>query len=352
MTGQSGRSWSADFRPSILVSEADYVPKPYGIQRNSVAAKLIAPVQAFLYGLRHARRFDVLHLYFGQTMLVTGRQLPFWGQMDLPLWKALGKKVFMTFQGCDARIRGVCLDESISACAPGVCQIGRCNEAADLKRNRVINMISRYCDKLFCLNPDLLQFVPRSEYLPYACLDPSLLRPREKIRNPTPIVVHAPSDRAIKGTHLVEEASLQLQKSHPHEFLLVENLPRSQALAVYAGADIIVDQLFTGWYGGVAVEAMALGLPVVAYLNEKYLSGIPAGMRSEIPIVSATPGTLTEVLARLLENPQDRHQLGERGREFVQRWHHPVKIARRMLDLYRDASLNFWENYRPDRGED
>jgi glycosyltransferase involved in cell wall biosynthesis len=117
---------------------------------------------------------------------------------------------------------------------------------------------------------------------------------------------------------------------------------------MYAGATVLVDQLLCGWYGGVAVEAMALGIPVVAYLNEKHLQEIPSAMRAEIPIVSATPETVGDVLAKLLQNRGWRRELSERGKSYVLRWHHPVKIARRMLEIYQDPTVMFWDGYDPD----
>jgi hypothetical protein len=293
-----------------------------------------------------ARDFHVLHLYFGHTMMVTGWERPLWGQMDLPLWKVLAKRIFMTFQGCDARMRNVCAKEPISACAKDACKQMVCNHEADQKRARSIAFIARYCEKMFCLNPDLLEFVPGAEFLPYANLENPILYCSGKLTGSKPLIVHAPSDRFIKGTIFVEQASHELQASHPHDLKLVENIPRQEVFQIFRRSSILVDQLLVGWYGGVAVEGMAAGLPVVAYLNEKYLSRIPPEMVAELPIVSATPSTLTTVLAKLLESSSLRDELGQRGRLFVARWHNPVRVGWAMLELYRDPSISFWDVYR------
>ena len=44
---------------------------------------------------------------------------------------------------------------------------------------------------------------------------------------------------------------------------LVEGLHHDEAFERYRAADIVVDQLNAGWYGLFAIEAMALGKPVV-----------------------------------------------------------------------------------------
>ena len=78
-----------------------------------------------------------------------------------------------------------------------------------------------------------------------------------------PLVVHAPSDRVRKGTAHVIAACAQL----PVELEIVEGLQHEQARERYRRADIVVDQLNAGWHGVFALEAMALGKPVVSYLK-------------------------------------------------------------------------------------
>lgn len=348
LTGNNGRSWCIDFFPNLLTDVADIVDVGRDGPLGRMLERLPLRFRSLLYGIVNVSRYDVMHLYFGHTMLLTSIYRPVWGQMDLPLWKLLGKRVFMTFQGCDARMRGLAAREPISACAEWACQDAHCTPQLDTQRVRCIKMISRFCDKLFCLNPDLISYVAGSEFLPYVNLDVGFLERSHVPESNCLTIVHAPTARAIKGTSFVENASRDIQKTIRHHLRLVENLPRAQAIEMYAGATILVDQLLCGWYGGVAVEAMALGIPVVAYLNEKHLQEIPSAMRAEIPIVSATPETVGDVLAKLLQNRGWRRELSERGKSYVLRWHHPVKIARRMLEIYQDPTVMFWDGYDPD----
>jgi glycosyltransferase involved in cell wall biosynthesis len=112
------------------------------------------------------------------------------------------------------------------------------------------------------------------------------------------------------------------------ELELVEGVPHEEARRIYARADVAVDQLHAGWYGGFAVVAMALGLPVVAYLRDGDLGVLPAGMREEIPVIHATSETLADVLReRLTTDREGLRELGRRSRAFVERWHDPRAIA-------------------------
>ena len=96
-----------------------------------------------------------------------------------------------------------------------------------------------------------------------------------------------------------------------------------------AAGHVLVDQLLLGWYGAVAVEAMAVGRPVLCYVREDEPDDNPFG--AELPIVRATPETLAENLRRLITDPEQRASLGADGRRFAASRHDPREIARSIL---------------------
>ena len=64
---------------------------------------------------------------------------------------------------------------------------------------------------------------------------------------------HAPTNKGLKGTSLIREAVKRLQnKGFEFEFVVVEGLSFTKAIKIYKTLDILVDQLFAGWYGGLA----------------------------------------------------------------------------------------------------
>src|SRR5205823_4847572 len=147
-----------------------------------------------------------------------------------------------------------------------------------------------------------------------------------------PLVVHAPSNRAKKGTADVIEACAQL----PVDLDLVEGVPHDEARERYARADIVVDQLNAGWHGVFALEAMALGKPVVAHLKPDVLERSAEAFGVRVPIVPATAATLVEALRPLVENPAHRRELGVAGRAYVEQVHDIDRVADRLLDIYAD----------------
>jgi hypothetical protein len=65
-------------------------------------------------------------------------------------------------------------------------------------------------------------------------------------------------------------------------------------------------------------------------------------MAAACPIVSATAATLADTLFELLPDAARLAALGAESRAFVERWHDPADIARRMHAVYADPSRSFW----------
>jgi glycosyltransferase involved in cell wall biosynthesis len=142
--------------------------------------------------------------------------------------------------------------------------------------------------------------------------------------------VHAPSSRRRKGTEHVIAACAGL----PVDLEIVEGLRHDEARRRYEAADIVVDQLNAGWYGLFAIEAMALGKPVVTFLHEEAVARTEDAFGTTVPIVSATADTLVEELRPLVEDAGHRRRVGQASREYVERVHDIEAVADRLLDLY------------------
>ena len=112
-------------------------------------------------------------------------------------------------------------------------------------------------------------------------------------------------------------------------------------MALYRSADIAIDQVLAGWYGGFAVEMMAMGKPVACYIREQDMKFVPQAMRDEMPILQIDPGRLVDDLAAILERRAEWQNVGKRSRRYVERWHNPDRIAEAMLDAYRSPDSTF-----------
>jgi hypothetical protein len=195
----------------------------------------------------------------------------------------------------------------------------------------------------YALNPDLLHVLPeRASFLPYASFDPASVSPAPpaSVSSRPLVFVHAPSHRGAKGTeHVLAAAAALKAEGLAFELRLIEHLDRQHALVAYRGCDVMIDQLLAGWYGGLGLEAMALGKPVIAYLREEDMGALSPDIRRELPVINASPGTLTEVMRRMITMPRgELHALGHSSRKFALNWHDPLRIAARTLGDYQKCA--------------
>ena len=299
--------------------------------------------------LRAVRTVDVVHFNFGSTLLPRYHPRRVNGECgfaysaydlyarllegrDLAWLRRRGLAVFVTYQGDDARQSSPRTDAALGT--------DYFDLELDRRKRESIARFDRYAHGIYALNPDLLAVLPtRAEFLPYASVDLREWRPVDAPAAGLPLVVHAPSDRCVKGTRFVLEAIERLRgEGIEVELALVEGLAREEARRLYERADLVVDQLLTGWYGGVALEAMALAKPVVAHLDEADLARIPPQMADSLPILRAAPSSLIDVLRDALTTRRGGlPAVGAAGRTFAERWHDPLRIAEHLKAAYEAA---------------
>jgi hypothetical protein len=295
------------------------------------------------FGLSAPFRFDVLHYYFGRSFLCWddyGDPSRLWFR-DLRLARRLGRRVFMTLQGCDVRVsRRSDAAYDVTPCHLGECASAPlCRATIDDRREALVREILPLADRVFVLNPELAAYAPQATFLPYASVDVQAAVEAPPAAEGPIRIVHAPSDEGIKGSTRIVAAVERLAERHPIELTVVRRLPHAQALAAYVAADLVVDQVLAGWYGGLAVEVMAMGKPVAAYIRDEDLGVLPPGMADELPIVRLHPDTLERDLEDAIEQRSRWPEWGGRSRTFVRRWHDPRRIAALMLRAYERPDL-------------
>lgn len=304
-----------------------------------------------LFALTAPFRYDVIHYYFGRSFMLWDDFGNVFGRndhedrralRDVRLAKRLGLRLVMTLQGCDARLAG----ESTrinrwTPCQPGRCgAFDNCVATYDEQRRGMIRTILPLMDEIFYLNPELGRFVERGRFLPYANVDIAASEVRLPAGDRKLRVVHAPSDPNTKGTAMILGALENLAKTIDFDLILVQGKTHSEAMEIYKTADIAIDQLLYGWYGGFAVELMAMGKPVAAYIRQEDREFVPPDMWNSLPIVRISPEAIEQDLFPILSNPSLIVELGKKSRAFVERWHDPSRIARYLTSIYRDPHIS------------
>jgi glycosyltransferase involved in cell wall biosynthesis len=235
---------------------------------------------------------DVFHFYFGLTLVPKSLQFPILG--------AAGKKSVYHFLGSDIR--------------------GKTREQLAYGRRADAQIVGSY---------DAARWVPEADVVPPG-IDLSGFAPVPPSDRTRPVVLHAPSNRAKKGTEDVIAACERLGV----DLEIVEGLHHDEAQRRYERADIVVDQLRAGWYGLFAIEAMALGKPVVSFLHDEAVRLTEESFGVAVPILPATAATLTEVLRPLVDSPEERRRVGAESRAYVEQVHDADRVADRLLAIY------------------
>ncbi len=323
-------------------------------------SKLVNEFKRWKFIIKSFKDFDVFHYNFGQTLTPLRRyaandSCPKWKVflyrkicvrliefIDLKTAKFLKKVTAMTYQGGDARQGDYCLKNYPIHFVNEVSDNYFSKETDDLIR-ACIKKTDKYADLIYAVNPDLMNVLPkRTKFTPYASVDPQDWRPVWSEDNPKiPHIVHAPSHREVKGTKYIIEALEKLQaEGIAFRYTLVENKSHDEARQIYETADLLIDQLLAGYYGGLAVELMALGKPVIAYMREADMHHLPNGMWEDCPIINANPEDIYAVLKEwLTTKKKDILNQGRKSRAYVEAWHDPIKITRTILNDYEEVYI-------------
>jgi len=234
---------------------------------------------------------DIFHFWAGRSL--------FPRHADLPLYNLGNKKAVINYRGSHARLGSVGKKQN-----PYEHLIQK--EYDDEKTEKYLKRASRYIDIALVpdheLYPSVAKYFDHVEVIRRAIdtsvIDPSYPNPENDI----PIIAHAPSNRANKGTTFVLEALNELEETHDFERVLIENSPHEEVIQILQQADIVIDQLLQGTHGVLSIEAMAAGTPTVCYLRDDLIDTYPGS----IPIVNANPDTIKSVLSNLINSPQKK----------------------------------------------
>jgi hypothetical protein len=158
-------------------------------------------------------------------------------------------------------------------------------------------------------------------------------------RREIPVVVHCPTNRRNKGTpRIIDAVNYLHSQGVMFTFNLVEGVSRAAVKEALNQADLVIDQVLCGWYGALAVEAMALGKPVMCYIDHNHSCRMPVQMLDEIPLLMVYPEHICSDLNWwLTKGRANLAMMGEKSRVWVEKYHDPLKIAARLKRDYEEV---------------
>ena len=258
--------------------------------------------------------------------------------VEIQLLKFFKVKVFVQYQGSDARQKDYCRS-NFEVMLPEHSKSYTWNDRLkDQNKREQIKRFDQMAKGIYSLNPDLMHVLPsRTKFLPYCHIDLDIWKPVTYHASDSKVVLkigHAPSNRDVKGTDQILKVIQDLQSSHGtrFEFHLIENVAYDEVMHAYQSIDILIDQIYAGWCGGLALELMALGKPVLSYIRHDDLKFIPPEMAENLPIINTCPENLKQNLVSLIEMPyEELVELGKKSRQYVEKWHCPKKVVGHLI---------------------
>jgi glycosyltransferase involved in cell wall biosynthesis len=341
----------------VFASHPFGYPHDFTLSKSMGKGRLHFEVSRIVWLGRIIRNYNTIHFNFGSTLagrVAPNDELGFFQKLlripysiylnlfqliELNLYKMFKVRMFIHYQGDDARQGG-----PMSGLQYSLLQgtnAGYYSKSADKFKSKQIKRITKFTEKVYYLNPDLSAVLPpESEFKPYSHIDLSEYKvlPQSPRRDGLRIV-HAPSNRGIKGTEFVVQALKRIRTTNPHISIeIIENLPHELALQKYQQANLVIDQMLGGWYGGLAVEAMALGVPVMCYLREEDLINLNQDMVREIPVINVTTETLEQKILQFSAlSDTEYEKLRKQSRSYAEKWHDVDSICDDLITDYLHA---------------
>lgn len=271
-----------------------------------------------------------------------------YGSPELMLLRLMRRKLIYFPNGCrqEALQEDFRKHENGILCANCTFADNICN---DNENRRIFRLVNRYYQFVIANTPmpsvrlSITHFKYKS--LDLNVYDPDLsipegkrLPPSDKIR-----IMHsffsagrvAPG-KNVKGSGYVVAAVQRLvEEGYPVEYMSAHDVPLAEMRYLQVQADIVVDQLLYGWWGSTGIEAMALGKPLVCYINGEFKRLFLEHFTEyhELPVVEASREDIYEVLKRLVVDPELRKLKGEQSRIFAQRHYDARSNARELASL-------------------
>ncbi|MCH7784699.1 MAG: glycosyltransferase family 1 protein [Bacteroidetes bacterium] len=189
---------------------------------------------------------------------------------------------------------------------------------------------------------DLDYHIPLKEHPKYLGLIPNPINTEKIVYTPNEIkkriVIFHGINRANylkKGNDYFDEALKIIQKKYDDKIHIeiVEDLPYSHYIETYNKAQIVLDQVLAYDQGYNALEAMAKGK--VVFTGAEIEFELYYNLNKTVAI-NALPDAnkIAKKLEDLILNPEKITEIGRNARDFVEKEHHFLSIAKRYCEIW------------------
>lgn len=307
--------FSLNYYPNYLKYENDLILNLPSLNNETKYAITL------LNALDIISEFDVLHLMFNMTLMPNHK--------DLFAYKPLKKRVFMHNLGSEIRIPSIAKQHHPYWHYAEHEYLDKLDETI-ITNN--IKLISNYIDNVIVNDFEMLSYIKPYYKNIYMIGLPIALNkyPYSPTTNDKLLLVHAPTNPAVKGSEFFLRAIDELKADYDFDFIKVQGYSHEDAKAIYKKADIILDELIIGTYGSLTIESMSMGKCVVTYLSDSFQ--VPHGVK--VPVQIANINNVKEKIKELLDSNDLRQELSIQGRTYVETYCDVNIICNNLIKIY------------------
>jgi hypothetical protein len=289
MIGGKFRIKVTNIKPELTSLPPTWQPNQLEIVFIKFREALWKPIIKKVYHHYQLDQFDIIQLDGGIGFFRDGS--------DIVRLKHQGNKIICCYTGSDLRVRGV---------IPQIDEISDLNVTVEYDHLKLHPKIHHIFFPF-----DVEKFKP----LPYP--DDKILR-----------IGHAPTNRAAKGSDVIIPIVKDLEQNYAIKLILIENLPYQDALKRKAKCHIFIDQIGDLGYGINSLESLAMGIPTCSCLAPGFDEQYP-----DHPFIVIDSENLKSQLLSLIKNKELRIKKAREDREWVKKYHDPIKVVERIHGL-------------------
>jgi len=280
-------------------------------------------------------RYDVFHTFCDRGLLPASGGLQI-EPAEMEAIRRHGRRLYAYTYGADVRTREATLALGRYNLCVECPEPGRFCTCDDEKGARNIDAIRQHATALVSMG-DMLTYARDARNMHYWPIDTAKFPETGTDWSPgrTLRVGHAPNHAHFKGTQFLVDAIERLKaQGYAIELISITGVANAEVIALFKSCDVVADQFIAGFHGYTALEAMALGKPVLCYLRDPQAAIDPANC----PMINCSPDTIGDVLRNCLDGDFDLAELGRRSRSYIEHYYSLEAVAIRLGKLYLETA--------------
>lgn len=315
------KGWKAKYLsinlPNETWGQADYVlkkkTKPY-----------LQALSDFIFFWKVMARYKVIHSHFFIMLSASG-----W---ELPILKKMERKIVFHGRGCHMRNKElneqINTDPQYNICACCDYDMKSCTSNAVVSRRVLARM---YGDEFLVTTPDLLDFIPEADVLPFFAPEVKVADKAYKQNDSSLKIAHITNHPGIEGTASIEKIIAELKdEGFDIDFINVSGAAHDAVLKVLSEADLTIGKMKMGYYANAQVESMNLGVPAVTYVRSEYMTET----LKESGFIFSDLKHLKETIKYYFENPDKLKEKQLKAKSSIKQLNNNAEIIQQLERVY------------------